>query len=85
MQGFSSTREHQGILRRIQVEPYHIGSLAAELRIRAHAPTLPALKMQVVLAHDPPDLVLAHIAQLLGKQPPVPAAIASRGRLVERF
>ena len=42
------------------------GSLATELRIRAHTPTLPTLKMQIVLSHYPPDLVLAHIALLLG-------------------
>ena len=54
MQGFSSTQSTKAFCRRIQVESYHIGSLATELRIRAHAPTLPALKMQVVLAHHPP-------------------------------
>ena len=41
--------------------------------------------MQIVLLHHPPDLVLAHIAQMLGKQPSVPAAVASRRGLIERF
>src|SRR6516162_6729844 len=41
--------------------------------------------MQVVLSHHPPDLVLAHIAQMLGQQPSVPAAVACRRRLIERL
>jgi hypothetical protein len=36
------------------------GSFAAELRISAHAPALPTLKMQVVPTHHTPDLALAH-------------------------
>src|SRR5271165_7028805 len=68
--------EHQRVLRRVQVKPDDIGSLAAELRISAHTPALPTLKMQVMFSHDPPDLSLAHIAQMLGKQPPIPATVA---------
>src|ERR1700676_827288 len=83
--GFFVYAEHQRVLWRIQVKAYHIGSLATELRIGAHAPALPTLKMQVVLSHHPPDLVLAHIAQMLGQQPPIPAAVAWRRRLIERF
>src|SRR6516225_6751857 len=83
--GFFVDAEHQRVLRRIQIEAYHISSLAAELRIRAHTPTLSTLKMQVVLSHHPPDLVLAHIAQMLGQQPSVPAAVAYRRRLIERL
>ena len=33
------------------VKADHIGRFAAELRIGAHAPTLPAIQMQVVLSH----------------------------------
>src|SRR4029077_15654614 len=40
---------------------------------------------QMVLSHYPPDLILAHLAQMLGKQSPVPAAVASRRRLIERL
>src|SRR6516225_4676841 len=83
--GFFVYAEHQRVLRRIQIETGHISSLAAELRISAYTPALPTLKMQVVLSHHPPDLVLAHIAQMLGQQPPVPAAVACRRRLIERF
>src|SRR6201984_2610089 len=39
----------------------------------------------MVLSHDPPDLILAHLAQMLGKQSPVPAAVASRRRFIERL
>ena len=41
--------------------------------------------MQVVLAHHTPDLVLADLPQVLGKQTAVPAAITGRWRLIERF
>src|SRR6202035_131655 len=77
--------EHQRVLWRIHVKADHIGGFATELRIGAHAPTLPALQMQVVLSHYPPDLVLAHIAQMLGQQSPIPAAVTGRRRLIERF
>ena len=39
----------------------------------------------MVLSHDPPDLILAHLAQMLGQQSPIPAAVASRRRLIERL
>src|SRR5258708_20543686 len=39
----------------------------------------------MVLSHYPPDLILAHLAQMLGQQSPVPAAVASRRRLIERL
>src|SRR6478736_1900430 len=39
----------------------------------------------MVLSHDPPDLILAYLAQMLGQQSPVPAAVASRRRLIERL
>jgi hypothetical protein len=53
--------EYQRIFGWIQIESDHIGGLAAELWISAHAPALPTRKMQVVLTHHTPDLVLAHI------------------------
>ena len=39
----------------------------------------------MVLSHYPPDLILVHLAPMLGKQSPVPAAVASRRRLIERL
>jgi len=39
----------------------------------------------MVLSHYPPDLILAHLAQMLGKQSPIPAAVASRRRLIEHL
>ena len=39
----------------------------------------------MVFAHDPPDLIPTDLAQMLGKQSPVPAAVAGRGRFVERL
>jgi len=77
--------EHQRVLGRVQIEPNHISRFAAELRIGAYTPALPASQTQMVLSHDPPDLILAHLAQMLGKQSPVPAAVASRRRLIERL
>jgi hypothetical protein len=41
--------------------------------------------MQVVLPHHTPDLVLAHLAKMLGEQTAVLAAIARRRGLIERF
>jgi hypothetical protein len=51
----------------------NISRFAAELRIGARTPTLPTSQTQMVLAHDPPALILTHLAQMLGKQSPVPA------------
>src|SRR6516225_7147654 len=48
-------------------------------------PAFASLKLDVVLAHHPPDLVLAHIAQVLGQKPPVPTAVAFRHGFIERF
>src|SRR6266481_3926522 len=39
----------------------------------------------MVFSHYPPDLILAHLAQMLGQQSPVPAAVASRRRFIERL
>src|SRR5271169_4788338 len=77
--------EHQRVLGRVQIEPNHISPFAAELRIGAYTPTLPASQTQMVLSHYPPDLILAHLAQMLCKQSPVPAAVASRRRFIERL
>jgi hypothetical protein len=72
--------EHQRVLGRVQIEPNHISRFAAELRIGAYTPALPASQTQMVLSHYPPDLILAHLAQMLGKQSPVPAAVAAPSR-----
>src|SRR5260370_2829377 len=83
--GFFVYAEHQGIFGRMQIESDHIGRLTAELRISAQAPALPALKMQVVLAHHTPDLVLAYLAWMLGNQAPVPAPVPPRRRPIHPF
>src|SRR5580704_13040632 len=77
--------EHQRVLGRVQIEANHISRFAAELRIGAYTPALPASQTQMVLSHDPPDLILAHLPQMLGQQSPIPAAVASRRRLIERL
>src|SRR5882762_6841674 len=50
--------EHQRVLGRVQIEPNHISRFAAELRIGAYTPALPASQTQMVLSHYPPDLIL---------------------------
>src|SRR5260370_28033134 len=77
--------EHQSVLGRVQIEPNHINRFASALRIGAYTPTLPASQTQMVLSHYPPDLILAHLAQMLRQQSPVPEAVASRRRPIERL
>src|SRR5438132_4807373 len=85
MQGFSSTQSTSAFSGGFKLEPNHVSRFAAELRIGAYTPALPASQTQMVLSHYPPDLILAHLAQMLGKQSPVPAAVASRRRLIDRL
>ena len=77
-------RQHQRVLRRVQVQTHHVRSLRTELRIRADAPTPFALEANVVPPQNPPDLSLAHIAQRFGKPAPVPLRIPLRGPLVKQ-
>jgi hypothetical protein len=54
--GFFVYTKHNRVLGRIQIEPDHIGSFAAKFRVGADTLTLPAIQMQMVLSHHPPDL-----------------------------
>jgi len=75
--------QHQGILRRIQVQSDDVGGLPGEFRICADAPGPPPLQVNPVKAQDLPDVVGTHIAQVTRQERPGPDAVALRRRLIQ--
>ena len=82
--GLFVDRQHHCILRRLQVEPDHVGRLLGKAGIGADAPAAPPRQGDLVLAQHAPDLMLGDIAQMPRQQDPVPAAVTRRRRLVQR-
>ncbi len=67
--------DHDGVFRRVEVEPHDVGRLRGELRIRADAPGAFSRKVYPVLSHDLPYLVRLD-AETPGDEPSVPAGVA---------
>jgi len=80
MLGFSSALKTMAFSGWIKIETNNFVRLTGKLRISTHAPTLAPIQMQVVLAHDTPDSIIADITQSFGNQPAIPACKSLRRR-----
>src|SRR5215207_656491 len=76
--------ENDRLGRRIDVKAHHVGSLGGERRVIALAPGFAPRKVDLVLAQEAPDVLNINVAQGLGQQRTVPAAIALRRRLIQK-
>src|SRR5438876_8639033 len=81
--GFLVHADHDGVLRRVQIEADDVRRFRDELRVCTDAMTTPALKRDAAPPEHPPYLVVRHIAQSAGKQRAVPAGIPLGRRLIE--
>src|SRR5207237_4231364 len=77
-------RQHDGILRRVEVEADNLGGLGDKVRIVALTPGLARRKIDLVRAQEAPDVLIRHIAQLARQQRCRPTAVARRRRLIEQ-
>ena len=76
-------RQHDGVLRRVQVEADDLGRLGDELGIVALAPGFTAGQVDLLPAQEAPDVLVRHIAQRPGQQWRRPASEAGGRRLVQ--
>jgi hypothetical protein len=72
-------RQHDRVVRRIQMEPDDVGRLGGELGVGRDAPGLAPGQVDPLAAQKAPHVLVADVAQLLGQQGGCPAgeAIAS--------
>src|SRR5262245_9740330 len=73
------------VVRRRHIEPDNISRLGDEVRIAALAPGFAARKVNLLLAQNPPDMLLMHIAQMCRNQRAGPARVSVRRRFVQDF
>ena len=76
-------RQHDGVLRRIQIEAHDIGGLLGKAGSGAHPPATATLEADAVLAQHAPDLIVRDVGQGGGQQSAVPAGIAGGRSLVQ--
>ena len=77
-------RQHDGVVRRVEVEPDDLGGLGDEIRIVALAPRLARGEIDLVVSQETPDGLVRHIDQLSRQQRRRPASVARRRRLIEQ-
>ena len=77
-------RQHDGVVRRVEVEPDDLGGLGDEVGIVALAPRLARGEIDLLAAQETPDGLVRHIDQLSRQQRRRPAAVARRRRLIEQ-
>ncbi len=80
---FLVDRQHEGVARRIEVEPDDLRRLGGERGIVALAPRLACRQIDLLLAQEAPDVLHVDIAQLRGDQRSVPARMTRRHRAIE--
>ena len=61
-------REHDRVLRRRQVEPDDVGGLDGELGIGGAAPGFASRKIDPLHPQEPPDVLVADVAEVVGDQ-----------------
>src|SRR6185437_13666178 len=83
--GLLVNTDNHRVLRRIQIEPDHVGGLRTELRVRRDAPTAPPLKLNAAPTQNSPYLVFAYVAQRLCQQFSIPLRKTFRRRFVEHL
>ena len=59
--GFLVDAEHQGIVRRVQVQANHVGGLGGKLGVRADAPGAVALQLDAFFAQHAPHRIIRHV------------------------
>jgi len=82
--GLFVNRQHRRIVRRLQVEPDHIGGLLRKARIGAHTPAAAPRQADLMAAQHPPDLMLGNVAQMPRQQHAIPARVTRWRRLIQR-
>jgi hypothetical protein len=65
--------QHNGLLGRRDIEADNIGGFGRKVRVVTLAPGLASLKVDLVPAQEPPDMLDINIAQRIGQQGPSPA------------
>lgn len=76
--------QNQGVLGRVEIDADHVSRLGTELRVGADAPTTSPLQLYLVLAKDPPHMVVADVAQRFRQQASVPLRVAIGRFLIEQ-
>src|SRR6202011_5448206 len=76
--------QHNGLLRRGDVEADNIGGFGREVRVVALAPGLASREVNLVVAQEPPDILHVNIAQRPGQQRPGPACEPLWRRFVQQ-
>ena len=77
-------RQHDGVLRWIEIEPDDLGRLGDEIRIVGLAPRLTRGEIDPLLAQETTDVLIRHVDQFPRQQRRRPAAVAGRRRLIEQ-
>src|SRR6266567_3464275 len=76
--------QHNGLLRRGDIEANNIGGFGRKVRVVALTPGLASREINLVAAQEPPDILDVDIAQRLGQQRTGPACKPFRWRFVQQ-
>ena len=77
-------RQHDGVLRWIEIEPDDLGRLGDEIRIAGLAPRLTRGEIDPLLAQEATDELIRHFDQFPRQQRRRPAVVADRRPLIEQ-
>ncbi len=80
---FFINRDHQGILRRIKVDTHDISGFSSKLGIGGNTPTVPPLKLNLVLSENAPDMIFGNISKFFGNQSAGPRGLSAWRLFIE--